>query len=404
MLHQIEEGTIYWTMSDQAEADVTTMAPDAGVEQAGAVQPTTTGEEGASVDINDVDPDALTPDDYESVVDLLRTLPDEGAGKPPQSQPADQQSQPAAPVPAQEPAAPAKPPEADPDDGYFRGRFRAKDPKVIEALQKLKENPDLTYADLVGTAPPPEAEVTPEPAPPTVVTPEDVTVSIADIDGTTIEANGERIREELDKVSAEMKQARVLDPDRHEELSDMKLDLRLSLQQLDTQKAEAAREVGWLKQQQAASSRESYLNQFNESQDIALDLYPDLKDNKHKMWDEIDAIHAEAKTNGDSVVKSPNFPAFAAAQAAARLGIVPKKLDETGLGDVVEGKDFQEIAAPPVQPASGDARSTAPASQNTVVQELTAELDKLDPMNPDHFDKWEKLNTKVQDILFGKVT
>jgi len=114
----------------------------------------------------------------------------------------------------------------------------------------------------------------------------------------------------------------------------------------------------------AIAEREFYAN-YAKSSDKTLAFYPDLADPKSQMSLRVAELDRQAKELGDPIYHSDNKPWIMVTQAAKELGVLMKRPD-AGPKKVSTNR--------PMQPASGNARTTATAP--AVRQEEA--IDKID--------------------------
>ena len=138
---------------------------------------------------------------------------------------------------------------------------------------------------------------------------------------------------------------------------------KLRTKLIDLKLAEAQEKV----QTDAQAERKFYAD-YSASEDKALSFYPDLADPNSAMSKRLAELDAQAHDMGDPNYYSPNKPWLLAVAAAKELGVLMKKPSATPAKKTVQNR--------PMQPASGNARTTSTDANRT----FEADLDKVETL------------------------
>lgn len=232
-------------------------------------------------------------------------------------------------VSAEEEEAPAE--ESKPESGRFR--IRAKDDLEIEALSLRKRHPEWSLKECLAKAEQllgvPEADDKPREQEEQGETVQSVTQAMADLKAKRKDAF----------AALEFETVAELD-DQYESLRDKREELRVG----------EARAKAVAEQTQA----EQFEAQYAKSERITATYYPDATDPESKLTKRMIELDTQMRELGDPLYHSPEKPFLLAKAAARELGVMMAKPD---------GKAIKPTTSKsPIQPASGNARTTAAPS------------------------------------------
>jgi len=233
-----------------------------------------------------------------------------------------------------------------------RFRIRAKDEVEAEALSLRKRHPDWSLEDciskakdILGVKPPEQEENGNNAAPSRTVA--QVNTELADLRAKHKEAT----------TALEFDQAAELF-DQIEQLRDEREELRVS----------ELRDNSIREQQE----QNAFERQFEASETKAVTFYPDTTDPDSQMTQRILELDHQMRDLGDPLYHSPDKPFILAKQAAKELGIPMRNPNAPA------AKKSATSKSRPIQPASGNARTTPNTATAGKLEEQLGRIDSLE--------------------------
>jgi hypothetical protein len=169
-----------------------------------------------------------------------------------------------------------------------------------------------------------------------------------------------------------------------EELDHVKIStLNRELGKLD-HRLDAAKERVTRQHQEAIERHETARS---DSQDRAIELYPDIADETSDLSQEINKIHQQYVKEGRAIVNDPEYPEHIAAKAAQALSIAPKSQKTQIKGGNTKTETDTEASgkskppfSPPVGGEGGD--TSAASTQSLTAEQVIADIDGNDELAP----------------------
>lgn len=242
--------------------------------------------------------------------------------------------------------------EEEPANKTDRFRIRAKDEVEAEALSIRKRHPEWSLKECIAKAE--QVLGVPEQSAASESAEAEETLTVATV---SMEIN--ELRSKRDEASASLEFETAADLQRE---IDAKLDQREELRYREmTEKSQT-------EQREAASFEAAY----NASEEKTVRFYPDTANPESDMVARMIEIDARMRENQDPLWHSPDKPFLLAKAAARELGII--MADPSAKPKPAKAPQKNVV---PVQPASGSARTTAPAPGRKLDDALES-LDSLE--------------------------